>query len=212
MHVDTGICLIFLYDFFHRLFKSNDKLRYMRWAWIDVISSIPAFPLLRVGRAVRIVRVLRLLRGVRSVKTIEGTLFANLAKGTLASAFFACTLLVVFSSLAILHVETDATSNIKSADDALWWAVETVTTVGYGDRFPTTTEGRLIGVALMSAGVGLFAVLAAAFAAWFLTPDGSKKKTEVDVADRLDLIAQELSAIRMHLENRETERVKDETV
>ena len=136
LHADTAICCVFLYDFFHRLYRSRNKLQFMKWGWVDLISSIPAFPFLRVGRAVRIVRVLRLLRGVRSVKTIEVVLFANRAKGTLASAVFACTLLVVFSSIAILHVETDASSNIKNAEDALWWSVATVTTVGYGDRFP----------------------------------------------------------------------------
>ena len=53
-------------------------------------------------------------------------------------------LLVIFSSIAILNVETAPESNIKTAEDAIWWAFVTITTVGYGDKFPVTTEGRII--------------------------------------------------------------------
>ena len=200
LHVDSAICLVFIYDFFHRLVRAENKLTFLKWGWIDLISSVPAVPLLRIGRAVRIVRVLRLLRGVRSVKTIEVTLFANRAKGTLASALFACTLLVVFASIAILHVEIDSTSNIKSPEDALWWSVSTVTTVGYGDRFPTTTEGRVIGIALMCAGVGLFAVLAASFAAWFMNSAKPSESPDQTVSEQLRMLAEETNAIRRRLD------------
>ena len=65
-------------------------------------------------------------------------------------------LIVIFSSISILVVETDPNSNIKTSEDALWWTIETVTTVGYGDKYPVTSEGRLIGVIVMIVGVGLF--------------------------------------------------------
>jgi voltage-gated potassium channel len=63
-------------------------------------------------------------------------------------------LLTVFCSIAILHFENDSNGNIKTAEDAIWWAFVTITTVGYGDRFPVTSEGRIIAAVLMSAGVG----------------------------------------------------------
>lgn len=82
-----------------------------------------------------------------------------------------------FSAIAILGFEADADSaNIRSPEDALWWAVTTITTVGYGDRFPVTTEGRIIAAVLMTAGVGLFGTLSGVVAAWFLAP------TESDIA------------------------------
>jgi len=199
LHVDTAICLVFLVDFFHRAHRSKDKLQFLKWSWIDLVSSIPALPFLRVGRAVRVIRVLRLMRGVRSVKTIESALFANKAKGTLASAIFACVLLVIFSSIAVLHVEVDSTSNIRNAEDAIWWAIATVTTVGYGDRFPVTTEGRLIGAGLMLAGVGLFAVVAASFAAWFLTPSERADSNKSSIETSLESMAQELASVRSEM-------------
>ena len=74
---------------------------------------------------------------------------------------------VIFGSISILLVENDPASNIKSAEDAIWWALVTVTTVGYGDKFPVTTEGRIIGVALMFVGVGLFGTFTGYVASWF---------------------------------------------
>jgi len=76
---------------------------------------------------------------------------------------------VGLGSLAVLDVEQDAAdANITTFGDALWWATTTVTTVGYGDRYPVTTEGRLIAVALMLVGIGLVGVVTAAVAAWFI--------------------------------------------
>jgi voltage-gated potassium channel len=83
-------------------------------------------------------------------------------------------LLVIFSALAILQVETDPNSNIKTAEDAIWWSYVTVTTVGYGDKFPVTTEGRIIASVLMTAGVGLFGTFTAFVSSWFL----AEKKEE----------------------------------
>jgi voltage-gated potassium channel len=191
IHVDNAVCIVFLYDFFHRLAVSKNKIQFLRWGWIDFVSSIPLLPIFRVGRAIRVVRVLRLLRGFRSVKMIGSILFANRAKGTLATAVFFCTLLTIFSSVAILQVENRPDSNIRGPEDALWWSVVTITTVGYGDLFPVTSEGRLIGAGLMICGVGLFAVLSGAFATWFTnTPQSEKESEEIDLntAQLSDLI------------------------
>lgn len=73
--------------------------------------------------------------------------------------------MVIFSAIAILQVERDPNSNIKTAEDALWWSYVT-TTVGYGDRYPVTTEGRLIASVLMTAGVGLFGTFTAYIASF----------------------------------------------
>ncbi|MGE0021904.1 MAG: potassium channel family protein [Draconibacterium sp.] len=83
-------------------------------------------------------------------------------------------LLIIFSSIAILQVENAPNSNIQTAEDAIWWSYVTITTVGYGDKFPVTTEGRIIASVLMTAGVGLFGTFTAYIASLFVTD----KKTE----------------------------------
>lgn len=198
MHVDNVICLVFIYDFFNRMITSPNKLRFLRWGWIDLVSSIPALPVVRVGRAVRVIRVLRLLRGFRSVKTIAAMLFAHRAKGALAATAFICALVMVFSSVAILQVEDSPGSNIQTPEDALWWSIATITTVGYGDRFPVTAEGRLIGSCLMISGVGLFSVLSGAFAVWFL---GGKQAEREIVAteEKLSLLGEEIRSLQTEI-------------
>jgi voltage-gated potassium channel len=167
-YIDYFICIFFLVDFSIRFFKSDDKLRFMRWGWIDLISSIPMIDFLRVGRLFRLIRLLRIVRAFRSTNQLLNHLFKNKAQGTLTSVTIIAILIVFFSAIAILQVENDPNSNIKTAEDAIWWAYVTITTVGYGDKYPVTSEGRLISVLLMTTGVGLFGTFTAFISSLFL--------------------------------------------
>ena len=87
-------------------------------------------------------------------------------------------LLLVASSIAVLEFEVPDGGNIASAQDAMWWSISTMTTVGYGDRYRITAEGRIVAVFLMAAGAGLFATLSGAVASWFLSPVARQADTE----------------------------------
>jgi len=192
--VDTAICLVFMADFFGKLFTAQDKLKYLKWGWIDFLSSIPAVGPLRWGRFARIVRILRLLRGVRSCKILIEFLLRRRSESTFCTALLIALLVVVFSSVAILVFEReDATANIKSSEDALWWAFATVTGVGYGDRYPVTSSGRVVAALTMTAGVALFGAFAGFVASWFLAP------REEEQEDELESIRHRLTAIEGHL-------------
>jgi voltage-gated potassium channel len=91
------------------------------------------------------------------------------------SAAFA---LVVFSSIAMLTLERDIPgATITTAEDALWWAIATITTVGHGDCYPITGEGRAVASIMMTAGVGLFGTLSGVAASWFMSPHGVNPAT-----------------------------------
>jgi voltage-gated potassium channel len=170
--VDNGVCIFFLVEFFIRLFRADNKLKFMKWGWIDLISSIPDVEYLRVGRAFRLIRLLRILRAFRSAKHLMSFVFQNKAKGAFTSVIILAVILVIFSSISILQFESDdPNGNIKTAEDAIWWSYVTITTVGYGDKFPVTSGGRIIGAILMTAGVGLFGTLTAYVSSWFLAKD-----------------------------------------
>jgi len=166
--LDDSICFFFLAEFCIRFYQAENKLRFMRWGWIDVVSSIPAIPFLRIGRMVRLIRLFRILRAFRSSKHLIAHLFRNKAHGAFTTISAVAAIMVIFSSIAILQVEQDPKSNIKTAEDAIWWAWTTITTVGYGDRYPVTTEGRIIASLLMAAGVGLVGTFTGFVASWFL--------------------------------------------
>jgi voltage-gated potassium channel len=173
-YIDIVICIFFFIEFIIRFYQAENKLKFMKWGWIDLVSSIPMIGFLRAGRVIRLIRLIRILRAFRSTKHFVEHVFKNKAKGTLSSVLVISALLVIFASIAILQVENNPNSNIKTAEDAIWWAYVTITTVGYGDKFPVTTEGRIIAAVLMTAGVGLFGTFTAYIASLFV----SDKKTE----------------------------------
>ncbi|MGH8475451.1 MAG: ion transporter [Methylococcales bacterium] len=191
---DDGICGIFFVDFLLSLARAKDRWRYfLTWGWIDLVSSIPMVDALRFGRLARIFRIFRVLRGVRATKLIAGFILEWRAEGAFLAAMLVSLLLVVFSSIAVLQFENATDSNIKGPGDALWWAFVTLTTVGYGDRFPVTPEGRLVGVLLMTAGVGLFGTVSGFVATWFLSPKAKQQDTE------LENLRREIAALREEL-------------
>ena len=171
LYIDDGICVVFLWDFVVRFRRAPRKLEFMKWGWIDLLSSIPTAHLLHAGRAVRLLRLLRVLRAFRSMRHLIRHLYHSRVHGTFQSVLLIAMILVIFSSIVILEVETASNSNIKTAEDALWWSYVTITTIGYGDYYPVTTAGRLVAMVLMTAGVGLFGTFTAYVAAWFAQGD-----------------------------------------
>lgn len=167
-YIDNIICVVFLFDFIVRFRKAENKLAFMKWGWIDLIASIPTFDFMRAGRLLRVIRLIRLIRAFRSTKHIVQHVFKNKIQGTLTSVAIIAILMLLLSSVAILQFETDPNSNIKTAEDAIWWSYVTITTVGYGDKYPVTTEGRIIAVILMTVGVGLFGTFTAFVSSWFV--------------------------------------------
>ena len=167
-YIDNVICIIFLVDFAIRFKKANNKLVFMKWGWIDLISSIPYIDFLRAGRVLRLIRLIRVFRAFKATKLIFEHINRNKKQSALTSVALISFLMVIFSSIAILQFEKDVNSNIKTAEDAIWWSYVTITTVGYGDKFPITTEGRIIGAVLMTMGVGIFGTFTALVSSWFI--------------------------------------------
>ena len=142
--VDTAVCSFFFIDFVIRFRAAPSKAAFLKWGWIDLLASIPVIDSLRRGRVVRLLRVLRLLRGLRSLQGLLALVFAHRARGGIASIGLVSFLVVTFSSVGILLCERIPAANIRPAEDAIWWSLTTITTVGYGDKFPVTTAGRIV--------------------------------------------------------------------
>ena len=133
----------------------------------------------RVGRVVRIVRVFRILRAFRSTKSLV-VYFLRYRKATSLTAVAATGFcIMVFAAIAMMNFEDLPESNIKNTGDAFWWAFVTMTTVGYGDKYPMTEEGRIVACVLMLAGAGVFATLTGFIASMFVQPNGKAAESEV---------------------------------
>ena len=163
--VDNFICLFFFTDFIINLSRSQNRLRYLyTWGIIDLASSIPNIELFR---AVRLTRILRVLRLIKSAKVILVVFRRRKTESALLSLAVISILLLLTSSLLILHFENGMDGGINSAKDAIWWSFVTVTTVGYGDMYPVTTAGRIVATVLMCFGIGIFCSLTATVANLF---------------------------------------------
>ncbi len=167
-YIDNIICIVFLFDFTFRFIKSENKWHFMKWGWIDLLSSIPNINFMRIGRVVRLIRVIRIIRSIKTTTPFLQHVFKNKIQGTLTSVTIISFFMIMISSILILHYETAPNSNIKTAEDAFWFSYSTITTVGYGDIYPVTTEGRIIAIILMTVGVGLFGTFTAYVSSWFV--------------------------------------------
>jgi voltage-gated potassium channel len=212
-HLDFVVCLIFLTDFFVRLYLAPKRLNYLKWGWIDLISSIPHLESFRWGRTLRLIRILRALRSMRYLHKKLESRFQDSFIFVIISSF----ILTTVSALAVLYLEGSLQeSNIKSAEDALWWAWVTITTVGYGDFYPVTTEGRILASVLMSAGVGIFGVFTVQFTRYLVNSSEKDVIEEVtEVRRSLAELHEELQSLRALIEARpdadQTARSTDST-
>ena len=200
--IDTAVCVVFLVDFGRRFYRAPSKWRFMRWGWIDLISSIPAWDPLRWGRAARVFRILRVMRSFRSIRYLLAFLYRDRAKGTIATAGIAVFLLIVGASIAILMLEGEANPAISTPFAAIWWAISTITTVGYGDVVPASYEGKIVAMILMVCGIALFGVFTGLFARLLMGPEPSAGTEE------LAAIMAELRELRAKLDRIEKAQIE----
>lgn len=187
-YADIIACVIFLFDFGVNLVRAPEKGRYLlTWGWIDLLSAIPAVGPLRYGRIGRLIPILRVLRAIRSARTIAFFVTSRRAESAFLAAILLSLVLLMTASIAILQFETVAGGNIKTAQDAMWWALSTMTTVGSSELYPVTPAGRFIGAFVMAAGVGVFGVVSGVAASWFLAP--VEKKEDTDIVELKAMIA-----------------------
>ena len=197
------LSMIFLADFTYRFVSAGSgrwQYFFRQFGWADLIASIP-LPQVKILRLFRIFRAYRLAVQY-GVRKIARDFWKERAQSALLVVFLFLIVLLEFGSMAMVWVEEDAQgANITTGGDAVWWAYVTVTTVGYGDQYPVTSAGRIIGTLVLSGGVMLFGTLTGFLANFFLAP-GKKEPEKAGVAPG-DAKAM-LAAVRRRLEEQES--------
>jgi voltage-gated potassium channel len=175
---DNVICVIFLGDFAMNLAGSRPKRAYFigQRGWLDLIGSIPSVgvfqlgALLRLARLSRLARIGKLLSG-KNRKALVADVLHNRGQYATFITILAAGMVLSIASVLVLQFESKAPdANIHTGGDAIWWGIVTLTTVGYGDRFPVTFLGRLTGVSVMVAGIGIIGALASILASLLVSP------------------------------------------
>lgn len=198
--LSNGIWLVFVVDLVIRVTLAPRRVDYIVHHPIDVIAVvIPAFRALRVLRVITAGQWL-VQRGAR------------LAVGRTALAVcIAVVFLALLGSLSVLSAERGvAGANITSFGEALWWSAETISTVGYGDRYPISFEGRIVAVGMMVIGISLLGVISAGLATTLLTRLRGDQETEIKlVLRKLDSLEQQVADLHARLDETRPSRAQD---
>jgi voltage-gated potassium channel len=155
--VDVVAYVLFVADYFIRLALADNRRRWLARHLLELlIIVVPVF------------RPARLLRLVILLGALQKALGSAIRGKVIGYAVFGTVLLIYVSSLAVFDTERDHNPQFKTFPDALWWSITTITTVGYGDKVPTTWTGRFIAILLMIGAIGLVASITATLASWIV--------------------------------------------
>ena len=172
---DFGLCMLFLADFGARFRRAERRWEFLRRNWIDVLGSIPFVGPLRAARAVRLVRLLRLMRVAVLVRKILQRHDVQVPRSLRYIALVAAAIWLAAGG-AFYAFEVGVNQNVHGFDDALWWSITTLSTVGYGDMYPLTAGGRVAALVTMVLGVGVLGTLAGSLATAFIEARGRARK------------------------------------
>ena len=155
--VAAGIWIVFALDLVLRFITKESWGKFLKSNWLEILAL--ALPFMRFLRVFRVVLALRNIKGLMSSRS----------SATGAYLVLLLPLTWLSGALAVLDAEsTSSEASITTLRDALWWSLATITTVGYGDKYPITVEGQLLAGVLMVTGISLFSAVAGVIASWIL--------------------------------------------
>jgi voltage-gated potassium channel len=196
----TAVWFVFAADYLVRLLLADNTWQFVRRYWLDLL--VVALPLLRPLRLLLLVKVLQRFSRT-GVQRLRGRVVTYATGGT--------ALLVLTSALAITDAERSAPgATVQDLGDGFWWAITTMTTVGYGDQFPVTTAGRFIAAGLMVGGIALLGVVTATLASWMVqTVEEAGEDEATATRAQVNDLAAEVRALRAELaRTRDTEQAQ----
>ena len=165
---------VFVAEFGSRLFAAHDRVQYLRGHVVDALALVPPIRALRVLRLLRLLRLVRAFAGFYRVAMHMQGIARHRGFAWLVVAWLT---VMALTSAFVYLAEHGVNKLIESPFDALWWGVTTLTTVGYGDTYPVTLEGRLAAMTLMLLGIGLFSAITASITSYFISQGSSARRS-----------------------------------
>lgn len=216
--IDDGIWFAFLLEYLILVSLYDDKVGYTRRSLLNLIILLVSPPLISpqsfaLVRSLRSLRALRLFRALRSLRIIIALkrgikpISEVLAKNSLHYVTLITILLIILSGIAFSWVEYQGIS-IQGIFQGMWWAITTVTTVGYGDISPRSYMGRILAVAVMIIGIAFVSILTANIASYFVEKDknkeyedqkGNKKDEEQLIIEKIEELSKKIDEINRRL-------------
>jgi len=173
--VDTCVAVIFLVEFCIRLLSAESKGRFLKLHWWELIASIPiSVPLTQGLRVLRILRLLRLVRLNQQGRDLLDYLRRFIRQTHVVWILTVWGAITLSATVAFYQFEHSHSPLSPTLFDSFWWAVSTITTVGYGDVYPVTVGGRIVGIFLMLTGIGMTGIVTALIASFFVKDHSPK--------------------------------------
>jgi voltage-gated potassium channel len=176
--IDLVIVGVFAADLAASFIRAQEKRTWLKSHWYEILGLVPlyaeTFSFFRMAQLARLARVLRLLRAMQAFRRVRPSLRfldALLNRGKLGHALLAASGFVIAMAVVVWMLERDTNPRMSAFGDALWWAIVTATTVGYGDITPETGLGRLLATGLMVLGIGTVGVVASSVSTAVLRTD-----------------------------------------
>jgi len=208
IYLNWGIWLVFLLEYTVLLYFVEDKIDFIKTHKLELFIIIFSFPIVPEGLAssgfLRFARLPRLLNSLRFFRLAAllgrfGTTVKSIfnSKGLRFIVYTTIGLVLFFGFLFYI-----SEPHVEKYSDGLWWALVTITTVGYGDITPISTLGRIIAGALMVMGIGFIATITAAVSSFFISSFNDNQVTINDLGEKLDKIEKELNILKKEINDK----------
>jgi len=193
---DSITALTFLVDFLIRLVYAPRKLKYLvPTGALDLLSGVPAFPILRLLRLPRLILTTRLLRRQTPRQFVQQARQRLAESSLLIVALITLLVMTIGSSAVVMYEANSPEANIRTGEEAVWWALVTMATVGYGDYSPVTSAGRIVGAVMMVVGVSIFSVLTSYIASTALSARRQGSNEQADLRKEIAELRQTLQQL-----------------
>lgn len=193
VYFDLCVCLILMVEFSYRLWRSENKKKFIWNNWTDILGMIPEIVIGPVSTIFRYFRFIKIIKILALFKK-EIRHFLNLLHETRIDYGFLIVLSILLISATIFYfVEYGINPNVDSFDDAFWYLMVTITTVGYGDIYPKTEAGRIIGTIIMFTGIGFMSFLTATLTSAIIK---NRDNNSDDIHDKLDKLHLEINELK----------------
>ena len=207
LFLNWGIWIVFLLEYTILFYFAENKIEYIKTHKIELFIVIFSFPIvpeglqstgfLRFARLPRLLNALRFFRLAALLGKFGSTVKSIFNSKGLRFIVYATIGIVLFFGFLFYVSEPD----VNSYSDGLWWALVTITTVGYGDITPLTNLGRIVASSLMVMGIGFIATITAAISSYFISSFSDKEITMNELGEKLDRLERDIAELKKELKN-----------
>ncbi|MBI5680211.1 MAG: ion transporter [Methanobacterium sp.] len=183
---DLFVCIVLFFEFVIKIRTEEKKLHYIRKNWIDIVAMIPVDFLILLSADymgfIRFIRLIRIFRVLVLLKKGQKNILEFLKKTNVVHGAVIFLFIIAAGTVSFFLLEGGINDDVDSYDDALWYVIVTITTVGYGDISPESVGGRMTGAIIMIAGVFLMSILTASLASIMIERD-SKEESDKNLEE-----------------------------